>query len=612
VDDLRTFLDLLNETLAAAIVVVSASLLLYNLTRNSRDRVTRTSSIVLGCVTAVYIGDVLISLGPGLGTFEALLRFQWVGLAFIPAAMFHLSDALLATTGLPSRGRRRRASRVLYCTGLIFLLLAAFTDLLIEPVNYGNLISLRAGVVFPIYFLYLIVAVGVAFINVQRARNRCVMRSTQRRMGYLQSAMLTPVIGIFPYSVLLGPGQEYKLAALVLVNPDRVVKAGLLRFVLRGPATGLLALVVIIYMGPATDLLAIPGEKFMPFVVVAVILLWQWTIDLALPWLEKQLIYRDEDDEHMGMLARLTERPLSHGDLMQLIEAILEATCDYLQVSRALVASLIDGRPELILTIGNVESAEDWFDQNAIAAVVTDLQPTGPINGRLIYRRWSDFWILPLYSRRSASGLALIGMIGMEARTDGVDLTPDEEQMLYTLVRRAARTLSDLLLQSEVYAALEGLLPQFTVTRTRTAEVEYRPGRTPAPPIDGLPDRAVVIEQVHAALRHYWGGPGLTRSGLLELNIVRNMLTDGNDNPVRVLRDILLQAIEKQRPESQRDMRSPEWTLYNILALRFLEKKKARETALRLYMSEANLYRKQNIAIEAVADTILALERDTL
>src|SRR6266550_1531354 len=104
---IASFLDLINETLAAAIVVVAASILLYNLSRNLRDRIARTSAILLGSVTAAYICDVFLSLGPGIGTYIATLRLQWLGIAFMPAAMFHLSDALLATTGLPSRGRRR-------------------------------------------------------------------------------------------------------------------------------------------------------------------------------------------------------------------------------------------------------------------------------------------------------------------------------------------------------------------------------------------------------------------------------------------------------------------------------------------------------------------------
>ena len=70
--DLRTFLDLSNETLAATIVTVAASMLLYNLSRNMHNRVARTSGIVLACVTVAYIGDVLISLEPGMETHKEL------------------------------------------------------------------------------------------------------------------------------------------------------------------------------------------------------------------------------------------------------------------------------------------------------------------------------------------------------------------------------------------------------------------------------------------------------------------------------------------------------------------------------------------------------------
>ena len=45
-------LSLINETLAAAIVIVSVSILLYNLTRNRHDRVARTSSVLLALISS--------------------------------------------------------------------------------------------------------------------------------------------------------------------------------------------------------------------------------------------------------------------------------------------------------------------------------------------------------------------------------------------------------------------------------------------------------------------------------------------------------------------------------------------------------------------------------
>ncbi|PJF29364.1 MAG: hypothetical protein CUN52_08755 [Phototrophicales bacterium] len=626
---LQQSLDLLNETLAAAIVVVAASLLLYNLSRNLRNRVTRTSSAVLACVTIVYVGDVLMALAMQPATIEALLRFQWIGLAFIPASTFHLSDALLATTGLPSRGRRKRVVRILYALATALLVLAALTDLLVNFVRLPDgRVSLNAGMFFGLYMAYLIPTSLIALANVWRARARCITKSTQRRMTYLLLSVLMPTIGIFPYSVFLPIGEEFTASALFLVNitnivvilallflayplsffgsdlPDRVVKADLLRFMLLGPATGLLALVAIIYNAPFSRLLGGLGQEFMPFIVVLVILVWQWTVDVILPHLEKRLIYYD-DTEQVSQLRNLNERLFTRADLLQLLEANLEATCDYMQVNGAFIIKIANHMPELINTAGHIHLTETMLKA-----------PDFPLDSLLpdMRVRWGDYWLVGLYSHRHGKDESvsevLIGCMGFVATSS--ELTVDEEKLLSRFVRRLTNALDDLLLQDELYAALEGLLPQINVTRARVAEVDYLPGRDAKPRIinGNIPSRDELIEQVHAALRHYWGGPGLTSSRLLELYTVKQALPENDNNPVRALRAVLLSAIEKLKPEGERSMKNPEWTLYNILQLRFLEQRKVRDTATRLYMSDANLYRKQNVAIEAVVDVLMDMERE--
>lgn len=631
------FLTASNETLTAAIIIVAASMLLYNLTRNWRDRVARTSAIVLACVTITYIGDVFISLGPGPGTYAATLRFQWVGIAFIPAALFHLSDALLATTGLPSRGRRRRIVRLLYLLSSAFLVAATFTDILIYPVPQGRRFSVQGGYLFWVYVLYFGLATVIALINVQRARQRCLVRSTRRRMGYLQFAILTPPLGIFPYSVLLGIGDDFSLWSLVLVNlgnlivilmlfflayplsffgsriPDRVVKAELLRFMLRGPATGMLALAVIIYMTPATRILSLPGTSFLPFAVVAVVLLWQWIVALILPWLEKKLIYFDEDDDQLSKLQTLSDRLLTRADLLQLVEAILEAACDYLQVRTSFVASFIENGPELIKVVGRNGLTNEMLGDGSLSAL-NQAAAASSDERHLPGYRWHEYRVLPMHSNRlfaDDGNPLLIGFMGIEWPAERGSLTADETSTLQVLVGRATRTLDDMLLQREIYAALEGLLPQYSTTRSRAAEVEYRKGYQ-AITASSLPDREQVQEQVRAALRHYWGGSGLTGSRLQELHIVRQQMPDNDNNSVKALRVVLLRAIEQLRPAGQQKMTSPEWTLYNILQLRFIEKVKVRDVAIRLALSEPDLYRKQRVAIEALADVLLELEQAAL
>ena len=68
------------------------------------------------------------------------------------------------------------------------------------------------------------------------------------------------------------------------------------------------------------------------------------------------------------------------------------------------------------------------------------------------------------------------------------------------------------------------------------------------------------------------------------------------------------QAIEKQRPQGERHMTAAEWLMYNILELRFVKGLRVRDFAQRLAMIEADLYRKQRLAIEEVARTLREME----
>jgi hypothetical protein len=643
----------INEVLAAAIVIIAASMLLYNITRNLNNRVARSSGIVLSCVTFAYLCDVFLSLGPAEPATEAIvLRLQWIGIAFIPAALFHLSDALLATTGLPSRGRRRRVVRVLYVISGLFLLMAGFSDDLIDTVIQGDFVYLAGGPVFLVYLAYFLVACGVTFYNVQRARKRCLTTGSERRMAYLQATILTPALGIFPYSVIIGATPDISLLIQVLVNvanvvvvimlvflsyplsffgsdvPDRVVKVELLRFLLRGPGTGVVALSVIIFTRRAEEILSLPATDFMPLAVVAAVLVWQWSISLALPYMEQFLVYGDEDDEQLAKLQDLSDRLLTRGDLQQLIHATLEALCEYLRSGVAFVVSLPNGnrRIELIETIGDFPYTEDALrdERDTLRDLGDD---AGRVAGRSAFQTWQEVYqIVPLYSKRipvsvnggdedndtPVTGLTLIGIMGVRITEEQLQLDDDEDaEVIYTFVQRAEQTLDDLLLQGEIYAALEGLLPQIRMTRSRADEVEYRPGRSGRPQKRELPTRDETYELVRAALRHYWGGPGMTRSRLMDLKVVQQEM-ESTDTPVHALRNVLQEAIERQKPDGERTMTDVEWTMYNILDLRFLERKKVKNVARRMSMSESDLYRKQRLAIEAVADTILEMEKETL
>jgi hypothetical protein len=626
---LTTILQTANEILTSATVIIAVSLLLYNLTRNLRNRVARSSSIVLACVTFPYLCDTFLSLNPSAAVYESVTRLQWIGIAFVPSAMFHLSDALLETTGMPSRGRRRRIVRILYLFSATFLAAAALTDVLINPVVIGSRVSVRAGGMFGLYLIFFLVLNIVVLINLRRARQRCLTRSTRRRMGYLQLAILTPTIGLFPFSVLLNPGQEFSLSVLLTVNianivvivmliflsyplsffgsntPDRVVKTELLRFLLRGPGTGLLALATIILTNNATRILSLPSEDFMPFAVVGVVLLWQWTIALAMPRLEAALIYPGEDNEQVSHLQRISERMMTRHDMQQHLEATLSACCDLLRTSVAMVISVRDDDLEIVQAVGVASKTQDALKKQS-AELIALLNTASDGHEQATFQTWQTYQAIALYNRHTGNGPLPRGLLLVETTPNQLPSDDGQWKTLYQYVEYAEQALDDMAVQTEIMAALEGLIPQISVVR-RDDDIEYRQNKL----VTRLPDKEEVYEQLHAALRDYWGGPGITRSRLLDLKIVENAL-GATGSPVKALRQVLQEAIEAHRPPGERAWASPEWKLYNIIDLRFVEGKTVKEVARRLVMSEGDLYRKQAIAIQTIADTLLDMENHAL
>ncbi|MGB9521372.1 MAG: hypothetical protein ACPL6F_01325, partial [Anaerolineales bacterium] len=104
------------------------------------------------------------------------------------------------------------------------------------------------------------------------------------------------------------------------------------------------------------------------------------------------------------------------------------------------------------------------------------------------------------------------------------------------------------------------------------------------------------------------GGPKLSQNPLTRLYIVQRAVQDHEGNTTNALRAILRQAIDQIKPEGERRF-TGEWILYNILELKFMEGKSVREVAKRLALSEADLYRKQRVAIEEIARTIMEMEK---
>lgn len=624
-DLLVTTLRSLNGLLTAGISILAFSMLLYALSFNLRDRVARSFALILSCVVFVFVGEALSSVTDAPPQLEFWLRIQWVGIVLMPAAYFHFSDALLSTTGKPSRGRRRFAVRLLYVLAILFLA-AVPLGLLVGPLIQTSEPAphLQRTWLTWVFTAFYISVMALAWWNLWRAHQRTVTSASQRRMTYLLAGSAAPALGAFPY-LLFGSGfasqhplffwlavtltnlllsvllvlMAYAVAFFGVPWPDRVVKRRLFKWVMRGPVTasGVLAITTVIRR--LANRAEVDVSAALPVIMVGSILIFEHLITLAAPFWERWL-FLGRDRADLELIQTLDERVLTIGDLQQFLEAILAAVCDRLQASTAFMATLGAQGLEIFVTIGGENPLEgDELSTNLLQEVVRN-----GTHWELF--EWGDYWLVPLFTQNGDED-QLLGLLGVRKEAEE-NLDAEQLEALAILTERAAIAISDRYQQQQAFSSLEELTPQMDMIQRLRAASRYD-----GTEILTTPDIAIKNEElspwVKDALSHYWGGPKLTQSPLLNLQVVQQTAEEREENPTNALRAILRTAIENVRPEGERRF-TAEWILYNILEMKFMEGRKVREIAMRLAVSEADLYRKQRVAIEAVANAIVDMEQE--
>jgi hypothetical protein len=261
-----------------------------------------------------------------------------------------------------------------------------------------------------------------------------------------------------------------------------------------------------------------------------------------------------------------------------------------------------------------VTQVEDWGDVLA-QAVQRDAPGYQPFS-------YAGFWIWPLVDPDSDSEndagmdgeVEVSGILGVKARTETPLLSRDEIDVMEQMVERIARVLLDRKLQLQVFVALRQIIPDIDRIQQMRSVSPYLSLESNSSAASALLDPSPVDSPefeawVKDALSHYWGGPKLTRSPLAQLRVVGDVLDQVDSNRTKALRLVLERAIEKLRPEGKQNLSAPEWLLYNILEMRFIQGRKVRDIAERLAMSESDLYRKQRVAIGQVARVLSEMEQ---
>lgn len=626
INSVTLILRTLSQILAAGIAITAFSLWINALTYNLKDRVVRAFMVIMVCVVIVFTSDAIGSTATTNHEIENWLRFQWIGILYLPPAYFQFSDAILATTGKPSRGRRRWTVRITYIVSTFFLMLLPIGLLVGRLANtQGPAAYLMPTIFTELFTVYYAGTMVVSLYNFFRAYRRTLSTTTHRRMLYLLTGAAAPAIGSFPFllyssqiaashnlafwlavclmNIITGGlivAMAYAVAFFGVSWPDRVIKTRMFRWIMRGPVTAAITLAFTTLIRRVAAAYGFDSSAIIPIVMVLTILMLEYFITLFAPIWERILFY-GKDREAVDLLQSVSDRLVTRNDLSQYLEAILAAAVDRFRSDNAFIAEINQGVPEFIVTQGADEDLKELDLKGGLQAV-SSAQSTGAE----VYR-WADYLLQPLHDPDQTEEVQaeLLGIMGIHSPLGTVPEEEEEYPSLVMLGRRAAIGIKDNRLQEQIVKTLQVLNPQVDEFQRMQAAVRF--ASTDMFLSDEFSPQSEMSVWVRDALTHFWGGPKLTQNPLLQMKIVQDELNDHDQNQSNALRTVLRKAIDKTRPDGERRL-TGEWILYNILELKFIEGRKVREVALRLSMSEADLYRKQRVAIETVAKALLEME----
>ena len=626
VDLLVYGLTRLNIVLTAATVLIAFSLAAYLFVYNFRDQVARTFVALLALVTVVYVGDVFLATARLDASHPASafwLRFEWLGIAFVAPAYLHFSDALLRTVGDVSR-RRSWGVALSYLGGAVTLALVLTSSWIVgSVVGEAGMVRLEPGPGFLPFSAFFLAVTVWGLRNVLHARSLTLTARSRRRMDYLVVSVVAP-LSTFPY--LVGGGgplldhpvgfliiasiasaavatmlvlMAYSVAYHGALTPDRTVKRELIKYLIQAPTLGLFIIATMQFLPlRLQQSLGLPRDVVFALAVVVGIVVFQFLVRAVRPLVDR-LVYGPESDEVMW-LRRLDERLVTEEDLGQLLENILTAMCDRLRVRHGFVVVMRRGQLQVDAYAGSEEKSLELLEaiDNETLTSLVEGSTCERVEG---YR---------LYSLRPPGGGATLGLLAIE--DPGRELSDEEQKTFLALIRSAERALEDRVVQQRVIGALRELTPELEGIHRLSGVLEHGGSEAALTAIDTSPVYDPDFPTwVRDALQHYWGGPKLTESPLLGLHVVGNALEENDYNAAKAVRQVLDQALERLKPEGQRSTTATKWLMYNILELKFVRGLRVRDIAGRLAMSESDLYRKQRLAIEALAEQIAAMETDT-
>lgn len=621
-----TLIKAISDVLTAGVAIISFSLFIYAATFKLHDRVTISYTLLLLSIVVIYGADAFSTVAEDANRLRSILKIHWLGIIFLPAIYFHFSDALLSMTGKPSRGRRSLVGYLCLLVSLAFSILL-FTDLMI-----GNVIMdqppapfLERTVYIDLFSIYFVFTMVLAWYNYIRAYKRTKTATSQRRMLYLVISAAGPALGSFPYllyglnfaatrptifwtlSLIANAAvyitlitMTYSISFYGFPWTDRVIKTRLFRWVMRGPVTASLTLGVTTVITRLGKQMNIDVAALQIVAMVAVIVVFEYSITLfARIW--DRILFMGDDREELEQIRLLKDRLLTSNDIKQFFELILATLCDLLQVQGACLLVKNGNAPGIDIETGKISKQVFLGKEEIIEFVQNDYQQSND----LFLKMKENLSLLPIALVTDEEKQEFLGVIAVED-LELKRLDSNKIASIQKLILRTSQALYDRKIQENLFVSLEMLTPQVSIIQDLLATSRFDQQKI----FDehSIIDSSDLEKWVKDALDHMWGGPKLSQNPILQLKIVKDNANQKQETLVNALREILRTAIDKLRPEGERHYTN-EWILFNLLDLKYLAGWKVKDIARKLSLSEADLYRKQRVAISAVSRQIVEMER---
>ncbi len=612
----------LSEVLTAAVAMTAFSVLLFSLQFLRRKQKLAIALVpLLLSVTVIYSADALETMAVSAGSKLIWQQIHWTGFVILPSVSLSFAMVLLEMTG-KEPGRRVQVFSIINIIISFLFVWMLWSGRLFSGMrvisNIGTTM-VHSDLTF-LFWIFFAVNLFGTFWTLGISYSRTRTQASRRRMIYLIVGLLGIIIGSFPL-LLFGSGLlisqypiffwllsvigngvvtvmvillGYSVATFSVSWSDRLTRLRLIEWMLRGPVTASLTLWIVTMINRAGNILGLEISGLNTLATVISIILLEYLIGVAMPKIERGgIVGLGKEDytifnEFRGMMVFKPE-------LETYLEALTGALCDRLQARDGFFAVSDDaGAFDPVVRTGK----SSWNDLNA---VLDNLSAYFTEHGDTPY--WDETGaIFPLFNHDEQLD-TFLGMIGL------ADITPEQLSEGNTqLVNDALESARTVLWQRRY------LTSAYQVLRSKTAQQEtnwFRSGsildQNALLGEDGTAESNEVSIWVKDALTHYWGGPKLSENPLLKWRIVQEIAAETNENEINSLRTVLKKAHEELRPEGEQQT-GGEWTLYNLIELKFFEKQKVKDAARRLSMSEADFYRKQKIAVEALAKVIIQME----